>query len=705
VFVWRAGMGGSGLPSSTRGMVPLAHGARECPCDFEAFTAIEGPQIVSDLDFPGSTNVSAPNGVNVLKVLRQLEHYPYDLEDGRLVYEAENSPGTPFPTTAVAGEIIHEDCDGVTGIYGTALVAPADLDELDEEGPVQPLSVTVRWVSGGFAQTLTDDGLGVLFGFAGSGTINYCTKIITLDLATPPIEPDALTDITIDYTAMDDVQISTRTTGTISGGRCTDDGVTSIDYEAWDGWVAGTRYQVVAGSVAFVALGADTYWVVVNSTGSVVAVTSITVGDELLCKVIWSGAAFTLGPLDIRMELTVVNDTTGEPLDFYYYVVFIWDNVTLNWHRCSPTDYALAYYSQDMIRWLWLHLPGRYHADDAGTLQQILTEQTLDDGQVINMNEDSAVLHGQLYRFLKWFGLQGAKSRAYIKSMAVLYTDIDKCPEEWLHVMAGVLDFTLPRAWDVMRKRYFIKQCTGLYKLKGTEGAIVEAAYRASGLVPQVTYMHERLLYSYNQAWTFPGEVRGSWDTSTVLATMETASDTGFYGYGPDRGSHYHERGVNLYFTGAVGPLAQAYSRTLIVGVQANSGPIYRVDDPAVADRLISPKSQDLDYILPGSLTISWTDSGAVARSMSDDGLGGFLAGGDGDPANSSVNYKSLDILLKTVALGINHLPGANTDITCTFTSTSRGVFHRMEEEIRKSAGATLHFAYYVNDLLVAESD
>jgi len=60
---------------------------------------------------------------------------------------------------------------------------------------------------------------------------------------------------------------------------------------------------------------------------------------------------------------------------------------------------------------------------------------------------------------------------------------------------------------------------------------------------------------------------------------------------------------------------------------------------------------------------------------------------------------------LKTVALGINHLPGANTDITCTFTSTSRGVFHRMEEEIRKSAGATLHFAYYVNDLLVAESD
>jgi len=319
------------------------------------------------------------------------------------------------------------------------------------------------------------------------------------------------------------------------------------------------------------------------------------------------------------------------------------------------------------------------------------------DGQVVNLHEPAARLRGELYRFLKWFSLQGEKSRSYIRAITLLYVDPDKCPEEWLHTMASMLDFSLPRVWDVMRKRYHVKQCTATYKEKGTIEGILGAAYRVSGIVPTYTYAYDNIIYTDAVATTM--------DTTIGPAVMETAADTNYYVRGISRESHYHERGLNLFFTDPMHSLLGTQTRDLLRDVNAGSGPTYTTNNAVTANRLTPDMLFQLDYIQPGSLTINWTDTGAVARSMIDDSVGGFLAAGDGDPANSSVDYKTGYITLKTVAVGINHLPQTNSDITCTFTSTSRGMFNNMREEIRRYAGATVHVAYFINGELLAESE
>lgn len=70
--------------------------------------------------------------------------------------------------------------------------------------------------------------------------------------------------------------------------------------------------------------------------------------------------------------------------------------------------------------------------------------------------------------------------------------------------------------------------------------------------------------------------------------------------------------------------------------------------------------------LVPGSVTITWQDGGA--QTMTDDGVGGFL-GASGNPAGSSIDYTTGEIVLDTTG----NAPDAATAITIDYTGTTTG--------------------------------
>jgi len=104
---------------------------------------------------------------------------------------------------AYAGEDITDTApNGALAVFSTAgpnlINVPANI-------PVEAGSVTLNWTSGAVGRSQVGDGVG---GFTGDGnpggsSINYTTGAITLD--TTGLPPDAATTITIDYTAVVDV--------------------------------------------------------------------------------------------------------------------------------------------------------------------------------------------------------------------------------------------------------------------------------------------------------------------------------------------------------------------------------------------------------------------------------------------------------------------------------------------------------------------
>jgi len=70
--------------------------------------------------------------------------------------------------------------------------------------------------------------------------------------------------------------------------------------------------------------------------------------------------------------------------------------------------------------------------------------------------------------------------------------------------------------------------------------------------------------------------------------------------------------------------------------------------------------------IVPGTVTINWTDG--VAASQTDDGAGGFV-GADGNPAGSSIDYNTGAITLDTTG----NAPDNASTITIDYTGTTPG--------------------------------
>lgn len=674
-------MWGSGLVTSSKGMLPGAIHSFDCPCEFDVFAAWEGPQDVVSFYPPVHASITA------FRVLDRLWHWPYDQYDGVLVYDLGRGP---FASTNVVGETIHDSVDAAaTDVYGTTLDDPQDLDELDEDGPLSPGSITVHWTTGAVPTTSTDDGAG---GFAAplaaGSSVDYCTKALTLDFTGS--SPDTGTDITIDYTVFDKITVSVRVTGTKSGGFCADAGAGVVSYTAWDGFIEGEPYTVVAGTYDFSLLADDTYFIYINSLGALAVTTSLGYGglvlQQILCRVEITGGAVSAGPFDMRVPLDFIQDYAGEdtdePYDFHYYKAMTYDNVTLAWHACNPPDYALSYDSTRLFQWLWNHLPQQWRADD--TINQIaLTETAYDDGQVLNINEDANKVRGQLYRFLKFFGLELERDRAFIRALAILHIDPDRCSPASLHLLAAALGGTIPRNLSLGRRRAYLKHMTGVYQRKGTVTAGLMAAYRQCGILPAYKELYENVLYAGNFN-------RHSFDTSQV-ALIGTPTDPNYYSWAPTRENHYHERGLNLFFTGPTNPLFEATTAYVLkLDVKTGSGPIYETDAATARDSLLEI---DIDnYLRPNTVTINWT-SGAVAKSMADDGSGGFLLAGDGNPAGSCIDYLTRKIVFDSRG----DVPDAGTAITVDFTTTSRGVFKRTKNAVEKNLPGTAHIVYYIN--------
>lgn len=70
--------------------------------------------------------------------------------------------------------------------------------------------------------------------------------------------------------------------------------------------------------------------------------------------------------------------------------------------------------------------------------------------------------------------------------------------------------------------------------------------------------------------------------------------------------------------------------------------------------------------IIPGTVTINWTDGGA--QTMTDDGAGGFV-GASGNPAGSSIDYNTGEIVFDATG----NAPDAATTITIDYTGTTPG--------------------------------
>lgn len=696
MFRWAKGIYGTGLPRSTKGMLPMGRDPYDCVCDLDSFTAWEGHQIVASFHPPITTNVVS------IKLVRQLAHYSYDIEDGELLYEDTG----PFSTTSVLNDLIKEAVSAsATAVFRSSL--PADnvngLSDLSNTNPLQPGTLSLDWESGGAPQNTTDDGAGGFVGMAGS-SVDYCTQALVLDFTALP--PDVGTDIELSYDTLDEVQVSTRLSGTISGGTASAGAGTLVALTDWVGIVVNNELSFAAQNYNVVG-AADIYYISVDSDGTINHNNSIQTDETLLCRVETNGAAIIDGPYDMRLLLNMELDDDGAPYevptkntDFWYYALFSYNLVTLAWDKCQTRDYSLTYDSTTLFEWLWNHLPSDWRTDDSSTLQQTLTELQIDDGQYININEDNGKLRGQLYRFLKWFGVELERGRAYIRAIALLYLDVDRAPPPVLQTLAYLVGIDIPTGWELMRQRYHVKGATLLWQRKGAEEAITIAVYRATGIFPDgIVEIHERLLYTNMYAGTVYTTSRTSLDT-TLAGGRETLTDPHHYVYGPSRTRHYHERGLNIFIIDLLGILTQTYTQTLKLRIRAPiTQPIYKTSAAVPTVNSLKPFNCD-DYIVPGSLTVYWRSGAApgVPKSMTDDGLGSFT--GDGNPTESNIDYVTKKLVLDTRG----DEPTINTQITVEYLSSS-ATFKRMKRIVRDAVAGTAHVAYYIDNALLGVSD
>ncbi len=692
---------GSGLPLVSKGILPSGRNPQECPCEFDVFTAWEGHQIVSSF-YPPIMHVPRRN--LSIKVVRQLTRYPYDVEDGELIYSASN----PFPNTAWTSEIISENVQTSDTLFLSSLPEgnANALDELEHAGPLIPFTVTVSWVSGAVVKNMTDDGVGGWSG-SGSGSIDYCTPALSLNLSAFP--PDLGSDITVSYRVMDLVKVSTRLSGTITGGKSSAGVGLDVALTDWEGIVHNNELTFASHSHT-VGGGANVYYLSVDSDGAVNHNTTIQIGETLLCRVETAGGAIIDGPYDMHLLLNmdttkdgILKTTVLDTTDFWYYGFFYYNDILLQWQQCTVRDYALTYDSTVLFTWLWDHLPRDWRTDDSKSLQQTLGDLTYEDGQVVNINEDHGKLRGQLYRFLKWFGIELERGRAYIRAIACLYLNVDRAPAPILELLADLVGITLPKSWDIMRQRAYVKGATLLWQRKGTETAILLAAYRATGIMPDgLVEIHDRLLYTNMIAGTIFDSSRTTLDT-TLAGGPEKLTDPHSYAYGPTRTSHYHERGLNIFLTDLTNALMSDYTHVLkIRTVTPPAQPIFKTKEAETPQNLLT-EIGIYDYLFPGSVTVYWRSGVApgVLKSMTDDGQGGFLLTGDGYPAQSSINYLTKELTLDTRG----DVPTVNTRIWVEYKSTSPGVFQRLREEVERNSAGTAHIAYYIDNALMGVSN
>lgn len=167
-------------------------------------------------------------------------------------------------------------------------------------------------------------------------------------------------------------------------------------------------------------------------------------------------------------DLTVVGQDT------YYYTIFM--EVLGTWYS-GPTTQAkeIAFDNSDFHQRLWKALPEIYRRKDLETAQYPLQQTQDADGAWWNYNEDQSISHGQLYRFLKMYGL----ILGYARELTLYYEkfyDVYDVSSDHLTLIADYLALQLVSGIGLDRQRFVIANAVPIYKIRGTVDGVQQFA-------------------------------------------------------------------------------------------------------------------------------------------------------------------------------------------------------------------------------------
>lgn len=141
---------------------------------------------------------------------------------------------------------------------------------------------------------------------------------------------------------------------------------------------------------------------------------------------------------------------------------------------------------------LWHRLAELYRNKDVGTLQKLLEPLVGPLDEQYNWDEDTDA-HGQLYRFLKLFGLEFGSIRELIEYFGTFY-DVDNVRVNHLPLLAQYVGLRLIPSLSIARQRFLIRNAIFLYQIRGTLQGSIDFATAIVGLVPIVTEFRKNLL-------------------------------------------------------------------------------------------------------------------------------------------------------------------------------------------------------------------
>jgi len=172
----------------------------------------------------------------------------------------------------------------------------------------------------------------------------------------------------------------------------------------------------------------------------------------------------------------------------YYYTIFT--QVTGVWyHKFSTQKREFPLDGRDFHLRLWESLPAIYRKQDETTNQQTLTTQMVDD-EWWNYWEDQLKQYGQLYRFLKIFGIQFGGIRELIKYFTVFY-DVYNVRDDLLPYLANLIGAKILRGVSLQRQRFLIANAVELFKIRGTIAGIerfAEGNFQTEVLIQEFAY-------------------------------------------------------------------------------------------------------------------------------------------------------------------------------------------------------------------------
>jgi len=223
----------------------------------------------------------------------------------------------------------------------------------------------------------------------------------------------------------------------------------------------------------------------------------------------------------------------------YYYTIFA--KVTAVWYHDYTTqkrEFPLD--SREFHLRLWNALPQIYRSKDTETLQKALLAQTVDNEEW-NYWEDQIEKYGQLYRFLKVFGVPFGIARELVKYFEVFY-DIYNVRDDLLPYLANLIGFELFGGMSLQRQRFLIANAVELYRIRGTmDGA---EQFAESNFLAEIQFVEFRnnILESNNV------DLISVSDDPIVLNNWNSPYNTIDYVVDGSPGAQWSYRTIGLFF-------------------------------------------------------------------------------------------------------------------------------------------------------------